>query len=462
MLRSVTLLVCCLVLSVLVLNISPSQAQGNRNIAYGESVTDQFTGNGVHTWVFEGDTGDQIAITLIGNSIAVDLTLQQPNGETIAGTVGDNPSVVTLEAELSEDGEYLIFAATSDPATSGAYSLTLTLISSASTTGTILDEILMVEVDRTGEDIEYPFVGVAGDTILISLTSPIFDTFVELRDPDGFIIAFDDDGGIADNSFIVLTLPVDGTYNVVVRAYNDEDIGLFNLSVVSFIPSVLEEGEAFAEVSDGTPIVYSLFGEPEEAISLILNSLDFDPIVSVRSTDGSMLAVNDDSETSINSQLDTLLSEQGLYFVVVESYDDFESGTFVIGYNASLESIAAATEGGGEGTEAVDSPSADAVTIVYGDQIDSSLDGEERRFSFTGTEGDVLTIEMGSNNLDAFISLVDEEGEIIGQDDDSGQAFNALLEVTLPADGTYIIVATVRVGNPIGTFTLRLTHENAE
>jgi hypothetical protein len=160
-------------------------------------------------------------------------------------------------------------------------------------------------------------------------------------------------------------------------------------------------------------------------------------------------------EDNVNSLLETILSEAGTYFVVVDSYDAYTSGAYIIGYNADEETMVAATVG----TDIPVTVTGDILPIAYGDQIDSQLDGAEQRYSFDGSANDAVTIEMTSNNLDAFVQLLDENGELVGQDDDSGQAFNAHLEITLPADGAYIIVASVRIGNPIGTFSLRLTSD---
>ncbi|MBD2092166.1 tetratricopeptide repeat protein [Microcoleus sp. FACHB-1515] len=67
---------------------------------------------------------------------------------------------------------------------------------------------------------EYTFSGQAGQTVVISLTSPDFDTVVRLLDPSNQEIAVNDDYGRSLNSQIVLTLPRTGTYKVMARAFS--------------------------------------------------------------------------------------------------------------------------------------------------------------------------------------------------------------------------------------------------
>lgn len=457
MLKALTHLLSVLTLTLLGLfavTLPRIHAQGDV-IAYGDVINGEFTNSGVHSWTFDGQAQDSIMITLTGNNVAVGLTLQQPDGETVEGIVGDTTFFAILETTLPEDGEYRIFASTTAENASGEYSLSLIGTSADPSAGTIFAHLLTINGSRDGTDADYSFVGVGGDTIVISMTSPDFDTFLELRDPEGIVIIADDDGGIALNSLIILTLPVDGTYVVVARAYDDASVGPYAISVTSFAPATIENGNAIAVTSDGQPTIFSLVADPEQSVSLAVTTLDFDPIVSIRSTDGTTIATNDDMEDNVNSLLETILSEAGTYFVVVDSYDAYTSGAYIIGYNADEETMVAATIG----TDIPVTVTGDILPIAYGDQIDSQLDGAEQRYSFDGSTNDAVTIEMTSNNLDAFVQLLDENGELVGQDDDSGQAFNAHLEITLPADGAYIIVASVRIGNPIGTFSLRLTSD---
>lgn len=435
------------------------QAQDGDTIQYGDVINGGFTEGGVHSWTFTGQAGDSVAINLVGNNIAISLTLQQPDGETIEGVVDESGFSATIETSLPEGGEYRIFASTVEENTSGEYSLSLTGTSADPSEGTILGELLTIDGTREGADIEYPFDGLAGDTIVITMTSPDFDTVVELRDPEGVIIAADDDGGIGYNSLIIITLPVDGSYNVVARSYFDGEGGEFAISVTSFAPAIIEDGTVWEVMSDGEPSIFTLVAEADQPVSLSVLSLDFDPIVSVRASDGNTVAFNDDFDNNMNSHLETTLAEAGTYFVVVESYDSYTAGAYTIGYNVEGEIVVAAPSSDTDTSTTAPSSTDGTTPIDFDVPINGQLDGEAQRYAFEGQADDAITIEMTSNNLDAFVQLLDEDGELVGEDDDSGQAFNARLQITLPTDGTYTIIASKRIGNPIGTYTLRLTRE---
>ncbi len=78
----------------------------------------------------------------------------------------------------------------------------------------------------------YPLEGKAGDSFIITLESQDFDTFLAVMDQAGEIIEQNDD--ISDrnsNSRLQVTLPSNGTYNVIVNAYDKGGKGRYVLTV---------------------------------------------------------------------------------------------------------------------------------------------------------------------------------------------------------------------------------------
>lgn len=66
----------------------------------------------------------------------------------------------------------------------------------------------------------YTFTGSAGDWVAITMSSSTMDTYLELRDASGTLIAEDDDGGDGTNSRIyVSSLPYSGTYTIIARGF---------------------------------------------------------------------------------------------------------------------------------------------------------------------------------------------------------------------------------------------------
>ena len=78
----------------------------------------------------------------------------------------------------------------------------------------------------------YPLSGKAGDTFSIYLESEQFDAFVALVDSKGNTIKENDDISEEDsNSRIRVTLPEDGTYNIIVNTYDEQGTGKYVLTV---------------------------------------------------------------------------------------------------------------------------------------------------------------------------------------------------------------------------------------
>ena len=78
----------------------------------------------------------------------------------------------------------------------------------------------------------YPLEGKAGDSFTIYLESDEFDAFVALVDSQGNTIKENDDISESDsNSRIRVTLPEDGTYNVIVNTYDQQGTGKYVLTV---------------------------------------------------------------------------------------------------------------------------------------------------------------------------------------------------------------------------------------
>ena len=78
----------------------------------------------------------------------------------------------------------------------------------------------------------FPLEGSAGDSFSISLESQDFDTFLAVMDPEGNIIEKNDDiNEETSNSRLEITLPDDGSYSVIVNAYDQGGKGKYTLKV---------------------------------------------------------------------------------------------------------------------------------------------------------------------------------------------------------------------------------------
>ena len=117
----------------------------------------------------------------------------------------------------------------------------------------------------------HTFQGKAGEPLIIDLTSKDFDAYIILVDPNNNKIAENDDGGDENNARIVLTLPVTGTYTLIVNSAKAKESGSYVLSW----REATERDIALAEAERLTRQVIQLYqqGKYNEAIPLAEQAL---------------------------------------------------------------------------------------------------------------------------------------------------------------------------------------------
>lgn len=77
-------------------------------------------------------------------------------------------------------------------------------------------------------------------------------------------------------------------------------------------------------------------------------------------------------------------------------------------------------------------------------------------YTFEGAAGQQVTIEMDSQDFDPFLILLSPRGRDLAQDDDGGGDKNARIVATLPANGTYTLIANSAQGGESGTYRLQI------
>ena len=97
--------------------------------------------------------------------------------------------------------------------------------------GVLEEGDLIIAEDGSFYD-SYPLQGESGESFIISLESDKFDAFVALVDARGNIIEQNDDIDEENsNSQIRVTIPEDGTYNIIVNAYDEGGTGEYILTI---------------------------------------------------------------------------------------------------------------------------------------------------------------------------------------------------------------------------------------
>ncbi|MEM8806396.1 MAG: trypsin-like peptidase domain-containing protein [Cyanobacteria bacterium P01_G01_bin.38] len=169
-----------------------------------------------------------------------------------------------------------------------------------------------------------------------------------------------------------------------------------------------------------------------------------------------------------------LLNSQGELIGVNTSIFTTEAsqGNIGIGFAIATDQVRpfiAAVQNGSASTTASSRPRQGGrppETISLNGQSSGRLDSSSNLFAdnsyfnvyrFEGQAGQRVAIEMSSQQIDPYLILVGPNQEDLGQDDDSAGGVNARLETTLPANGTYLILANSYAANEEGNYEIQLS-----
>ena len=101
--------------------------------------------------------------------------------------------------------------------------------------GTLSDGDLVLPSDESIYD-EHTFEGNEGQVVTVTLESPDFDTYLAVFSPTGELLGEHDDISQKNtNSQLTITLPVTGTYRIIVNSYDKTGRGQYNLQVVESV-----------------------------------------------------------------------------------------------------------------------------------------------------------------------------------------------------------------------------------
>jgi hypothetical protein len=202
-------------------------------------------------------------------------------------------------------------------------------------------------------------------------------------------------------------------------------------------------GEAAAAAADG--------GRAER-VEVVMRSTAFDSHLSVGRLNGTELNVlesDDDGAGGNDARVRLTLPEDGQYVIRANSVEGGETGAYTIALRPFTPPPA---------------PRAQAIRAgqtVSGQLSDSDAQADDDSyydaFVYEGRAGERLRITLRSPDFDAFLSVgqgTGESFESIQTDDDGGGGTDAMVEITLPRTGTYVIRANTLTGGETGAYTL--------
>lgn len=312
--------------------------------------------------------------------------------------------------------------------------------------------------------------GRRGQRVMIDLRSDAFDSYLVLRDEEGFVLGSDDDGGGGNNARLHTVLPREGRYRIIVTAFTDSARGSYELTasgweapqapapgVITRIglgetkDGILEPGDEIA--GDGPYIdLWELTLRAGQRSRIDLHSSDFDSYLILRGPDGATITTDDDGgEAGNDAEISFRAPAAGTYTIIATSFNDnARIGAYRL---AVVEETGATTEPGA--TMPIASGETKAGRLEAGDTRGHR--GVEDHWTFQGREGQLAHIDaVAENHFDSYLVLL-RDGVPIDSNDDGGDGQNARLMTILPASGTYtIVVSKFNDSGSDGRYTLSL------
>jgi hypothetical protein len=305
-------------------------------------------------------------------------------------------------------------------------------------------ETLDGELTRDAPAVNYTFTGSEGDSVIITLISDDFDTYLALLDEDGFELTFDDDSaGSLDSRIGPFSLPDDGEYTIVAQSYayrvgSGAATGNFTLSLEIFETDVIEYGETVqGTLTSAAPLAYYSFrGASGDSVIIRLSSNDFDSYLILSGPDGYELISNDDGGGNLNSLIGPYpLPQTGDYMITARSLSGSSTGN----YTLSLER-------------------AELVELEYGETVTVDFDSSNTiaYFTFNANSGDIIDVEV-EGDVDTNLTLNDIYNYVLAYDEDGGRGYNPeLFGVVLNQAGTYTLLLQAPFGGE-GSVELTIT-----
>jgi hypothetical protein len=365
-------------------------------INVGDTVTGEADGADVE-YTIELTGGEIVEFDLQSDGNDPKITILDSNGTELAddddgGATGLNS---LLLFEVPEDGTYTVVIG----AGFGVPDWPFTLIIGASDSEALQpgDSITDEATGNVGYNIDLE----ADQTITINVTSPDFDTLLEVQDDTANVLESDDDSGDGTNSRITFTAPETGTYILYIRSFSGDADGEFTLSIESTKgdggdggAGVIEYGQTLEIDPDGTiSNIFTFEGTEGDVINLYaVSGGSEDSRLYLNGPDGTEVAQDDDSGGASNPYIRRImLPETGTYEINLQGYGEsalFETITLTLELTEILEITA------------------DGVTVTLGEEFDSEV------LSFEAVDDDqyLLSVEVDEDlESSLYIYLMQED-----------------------------------------------------
>ncbi|HEX6587731.1 MAG TPA: PPC domain-containing protein [Longimicrobiales bacterium] len=472
----------------------------SRTIRIGETVTGTIDSSDP-TWggdrrfdayAFQANEGDRVIIRLTSEDFDPYLVVGTESGGLFDALAQDDDGGDELDSRIRftapRTGTYRILAQAYAEYGVGEYVLSLESFTPSAETGTLSvgipvdgflsDEDSYDDAEQSFFD-EYAFQAEAGRRYSITMRSEAFDSYLVLGTGSGFDfeeISRNDDSGAGYDSRIVFSPETSGAYTVRATSFGGEAAGAYVIEVAETVPAgplvvtpvalgqtvngTLSDGDQIAE--DGSFFdAYSFTGSQGDRVEIVMRSDALDSYLEVGEPAGANEEFfaeysDDDSAGDLDARIRITLPRDGEYQIRAISLYPEETGeyTLVVRQNDPAPIT----------TQPIRLGQTVRGTI---DDEDPTLDDGSRYevYTFEGRAGQDVRITLRSDDFDSFLQFGAWDGlevDATYSDDDSAGGvggLDSMIEVTLPSNGTYGIMANTVWADETGEFTLTLEEQ---
>lgn len=415
-------------------------------------------GSAYKEYSIELTEGEELNVTMQSNDFDAYIMVHDSDGNSIGedddSAGGTNADLTVIAAQA---GTYSIYANAFAEDEFGEFILSVKRSIPDNVEG-IFSGVLPEIEGKSLASGSYPTHEIAassGESLDVQLVSGEFDAYVEVRGPDGDVIAEDDDSAGGTNAQVSIPVYDTGIYTVVVKSFEDGEGGPYTVVVRK---DAADEGGATALVErfggelmswsdrldNGTPYALHIIdAEAGEELEISMSSNDFDSYLQLWDADETVFAIDDDSGGSLNSRLSFVVPAHGRYVIVANSVGEDATGSYEI--MLRRKSIEAEIASGD-------------IEILTGDLTENQeqlADGTSiAAHEIQANAGERLDISMMAGGFDAYLIVFDGQENKLAEDDDSGGGTNARLSMIAPENGTYRVVANSYSSDEGGPYTI--------
>ena len=312
------------------------------------------------TWTFQGRAGQLARIDVTSQALDSYAILRLAGTPVDSNDDGGEGTNARLMVILPQTGTYtLVVSSYAINSGGGRYDVSLAISAPPAGAGRVerltpgrraSGRLEVGDRPRSGGGFQdlWEFDGRQGRTAVIEMRSAEFDAFLELRDPDGALVAENDDGGDGTDALITATLPQSGRYRVVARSYGEREAsGFYELDLTNagaaaqpgrtaelredeVVFGRLEEGDSL--VGDSTYADVFTFRAPRNGdVTIDLRSSEFDAYLIVKDADGVTQSTDDDGGDGTDARVLLRVERGATYRIIANSYgEDRATGTYRI------------------------------------------------------------------------------------------------------------------------------------